>query len=335
VKTTRKCITWSVILITFLSGTSLRCLADENRRFDELGEQERRRVPRLALVAGVETYQVLPRVPNAIDDADQMRKALGGAGFDVRFLPNPTGEELVSHMKDLARRAEGEVIPPILVFFFAGHGFQSGAFNYLVPRDAIPGETLLQTSVPVRNLLTKVERSRAGLIIFFLDSCRTPEHSVGLPASDLLASGFTTISTENRTLVGLAAKFNKPARSSSAQFASLSPYTTALSRYIPLKAVEIYSMLKKVKMLVEDLTGDQSPEVLNSTSGSFFFNPTDTEFRVEENAWRAAKASQRGECVDRFTRMYPDSSYLKSALDWLGNPANPIPNRGGEECPSE
>lgn len=129
-----------------------------------------RAAKRYAVVIGNSGYSAIPTLPNARADADVM------AGF-LR-----SQDYVVHHHADITKRGFEDVLRRILfdvdkdtevVIFFAGHGFQIGAENYLVPVDAdldtvydIPFEAVSLGS------LVSIVGARARLQVVILDSCR-------------------------------------------------------------------------------------------------------------------------------------------------------------------
>ncbi|MEM7753222.1 MAG: caspase family protein [Pseudomonadota bacterium] len=125
---------------------------------------------RYAVVIGNSAYAAIPSLPNARADADVMAEFLRSQDY------------IVHHHADITKRGFEDVLRRILfdvdkdtevVIFFAGHGFQIGAENYLVPIDAdldtvydIPFEAVSLGS------LVSIVGARARLQVVILDSCR-------------------------------------------------------------------------------------------------------------------------------------------------------------------
>ena len=125
---------------------------------------------RYAVVIGNSGYAAIPSLPNARADANVMADFLRSQDY------------IVHHHTDITKRGFEDVLRRILfdvdkdtevVIFFAGHGFQIGAENYLVPVDAdldtvydIPFEAVSLGS------LVSIVGARARLQVVILDSCR-------------------------------------------------------------------------------------------------------------------------------------------------------------------
>lgn len=125
---------------------------------------------RYALVVGNSAYSAIPSLPNARADA----------GVVAEFLRSQ--DYVVHHYDDITKRGFEDALRRVLfdvdkdtevVVFFAGHGFQIGSENYLVPVDAdldtvydIPFEAVSLGS------LVSIVGARARLQVVILDSCR-------------------------------------------------------------------------------------------------------------------------------------------------------------------
>jgi len=125
---------------------------------------------RYAVVIGNSDYGAIPDLPNARADADVVAEFLKSQDYLVHLHHDITKRGF----EDVLRRILFDVDKDTeVVIFFAGHGFQIGAENYLVPVDAdldtvydIPFE-----AVSLGSLLSIVG-ARARLQVVILDSCR-------------------------------------------------------------------------------------------------------------------------------------------------------------------
>ncbi len=131
---------------------------------------ETRAAKRYAVVIGNSDYSGIPDLPNAHADASVVATFLREQGYLVRYHEDITKRGF----EDMLRRVLFDVDRDTeVVFFFAGHGFQIGADNYLVPTDAdldsvydVPFEAVSLGS------LVGIIGARARLQIVILDSCR-------------------------------------------------------------------------------------------------------------------------------------------------------------------
>ena len=126
---------------------------------------------RVALVIGNSDYVGLPDLPNAINDAAVISDMLASAGYLVFEETDLTKQEFSASIAEISANlnASSEV-----VFFFAGHGFQIGSENYLLPTNSDISDL---SDVPLQSIsLTHVLEhfsTQSGSQVVLLDSCRS------------------------------------------------------------------------------------------------------------------------------------------------------------------
>ncbi len=128
---------------------------------------------RIALVIGNSNYEGMGKLANPVNDAEDMGETLSNLGFDVEVVTDAgleKMEEAVLHFRDKLAASPGSVG----VFFYAGHGVQSGGENYLIPVDArINSESLLRNrAVPLQFILDSLKEANNQVNIVILDACR-------------------------------------------------------------------------------------------------------------------------------------------------------------------
>lgn len=285
-------------------------------------------VVRMALVVGVENYDYMTKVDNALSDALGVHQALEGAGFQSVYLRNPDTGQLLAHVEKLAADARRPGAPGIVVFYFAGHGFQQGEFNFVVPRD-VTEEEKFSSSLAVKNVLKTLAASGPGISVVFLDACRTtPNDAVpeGRP-------GFGTIDNTRNTLVSMAAQHGRPAHSRADRGDTRSPYSEALATYLRREDQELGDILRSVGYDVSTRTrGDQLPESFNALYTKFYFRPPLTWREKERSDWVAALGTGRMSCVEKYRDLYPDSAYIQNAQDWIAADGSGPSADGGVLC---
>jgi len=125
---------------------------------------------RVALIIGNSDYSSLPDLPNASNDAAAVTAMLSDAGYLVFTKLDITKEAFSASIAEISSRLNED---SEVVFFFAGHGFQIGSENYLLPTDSQISDL---TDVPLESIsLTHVLEhlsTVAGAQIALLDSCR-------------------------------------------------------------------------------------------------------------------------------------------------------------------
>jgi uncharacterized caspase-like protein len=125
---------------------------------------------RVALVIGNGQYAVAP-LPNPVNDAADMAKALESAGFTVIRRENASLKEMVLALREfgdrLGRGSTG-------VFYFAGHGLAVRGRNYLVPVDAdiAREDEVAFAALDLGAVMEKLDSARNPVNLVILDACR-------------------------------------------------------------------------------------------------------------------------------------------------------------------
>jgi len=125
---------------------------------------------RIALVVGNSDYKFANKLPNPVNDAEDIAALLRHLKFDVVKGKNLDRRGMDDVIRQFGRKLEGA---DLAVFFYAGHGLQVGGKNYLVPIDAKPERPadLALDAVEVSTVLDQMEAERRVNLIF-LDACR-------------------------------------------------------------------------------------------------------------------------------------------------------------------
>ena len=297
-------------------------------------------VPRIALAIGVQNYTHLPPVPNALNDLAVAASALRRAGFStVLEAPDATGPLLRAAIKQLVQLVDKRERPAVVAIFFAGHGFQDGPDNFIVPMDAQPA-SLVDDSVPVMNVLFGLAPRKIGVTYMFLDACRTlallPEVPAGAPPP--VRGGFSPVGGVNGSILSFAPGFGQAALSKAHEGDVNSPYSEALGLHLSTERVSVATMLSDVYKHVTIKTGDrQHPaQAVQASLATLQFVPprSPADLDAEERHWRAVLDTGRPQCVREFQLAYPDSRFATAALRWLAETPPPSsPQPGVASCP--
>ena len=126
---------------------------------------------RKALIIGNDLYTDVPKLNNAGADADAMAKALESVGFKVSKYLNLNEKAFKQALRDFRMNIQGgdEVL-----FFFAGHGVQLGAANYLLPTD-IKGdheEQVKDEGIQLQKVLDDLQEKKTKFALAVIDACR-------------------------------------------------------------------------------------------------------------------------------------------------------------------
>ncbi|MDI9334370.1 MAG: caspase family protein [Cytophagales bacterium] len=126
---------------------------------------------RRALVIGNDSYKTINKLENARADARAIAENLAAVGYQVTMRLDVTEKEMKAVLRNFSSQIEGgdEVF-----FFFAGHGVQLGAANYLLPTD-IAGDNEAQVkdeSIQLQRILDEMAERKAKFTLAMIDACR-------------------------------------------------------------------------------------------------------------------------------------------------------------------
>ena len=285
-------------------------------------------VSRLALVVWAESYRNHSRVHNAESDGSRIAQELSKLPFDfLRVIPDAkTADEIYDGVSELRAQIAASSRPVVVLFYFAGHGFQVDGENFLVPTTASSDSTsaLVADSAKLTDISRQLNPSRqSGILLMLLDSCRTVRFLEDgtvkdFPLKDGLEPGFREGNLLAPALVSMAAAPRYPARSVSRfENGKNSPYTTALASRINTVGQSLMSLLEGTqKQVIQDTDQTQRPTWFNGAIGSkVFFKPRDVELLDDERAWRVVVGrpeNVRG-CVLDYLLTYPIGRYALQA----------------------
>ncbi|CAF2082792.1 unnamed protein product [Rotaria magnacalcarata] len=127
---------------------------------------------KLALVIGNQSYSTRP-LTNSVNDANDLADALRIIGFQVTLGADCTHQKMVNLIDDFANKIQDQ---DLVMFYFAGHGFQYKEQNYLLPVDAdekTKRETNIKfNSINAQETLESLSSQTSYVTIFILDCCR-------------------------------------------------------------------------------------------------------------------------------------------------------------------
>lgn len=128
-------------------------------------------VNRKALVIGNDSYKSVSKLFNAREDAKAIASNLIAVGYQVTLKLDVDEKEMKAALRTFANQVQGG---DEVMFFFAGHGVQLGAANYLLPTD-IGGESEAQIrdeAVQLQRILNDMSDKKAKFTLAMVDACR-------------------------------------------------------------------------------------------------------------------------------------------------------------------
>ena len=126
---------------------------------------------RKALVIGNDSYSHVPKLLNAREDAKAIAESLKPFGYEVSLRLDLQEKEMKKVLRDF--KSQVSAGDEVLVFY-AGHGVQIGATNYLLPID-ISGESedqIRDDAIELQRVLDDMHEKKAKFTLAMFDACR-------------------------------------------------------------------------------------------------------------------------------------------------------------------
>ncbi len=340
----RSIFTSTFLIVVILAGFAE---AQTGRQLIQTGGDGQKRI---ALVIGNGAYQHAGTLPNPSNDATAVAKALRGLGFEViggeKDGINLTQERMESLIVEFGARLAAT--KGVGLFYYAGHGVQSGGVNYLIPVDAdIPDESRIKyKAVSLGYVLDEMATARNDFNLVILDACRNNPFARSWRSNRDIGDnkGLVNSNPPRGTLVLYA---TEPGSVSSDGAGSNSPFTTAFLKQINTPNLELDPLIKAVARDVQTATKQkQSPWKEGLYSGDFYFKlttqsettvtsqivsvpkptplPTPTPvaaiqgINVEESYWQIISNSNTQSGYENYLAEYPKGKHATEANDRIG-----------------
>jgi len=224
--------------------------------------------PRVALIIGNSAYQHTSALLNPYNDASALAATLRRLGFQVIEGLDVDVEKMAGRVRDFSRALKNA---SIALFFYAGHGLQLNAVNYLVPVDAklVDEADAASETIELNDVLKHMER-QAKTNIVILDACRNNPLARNLTRTmGTRSAGIGQGLAEVRSGVGTMIAFaTQPGNVALDGVSRHSPFTAALLKHIETPGLDIGDVLRRVRRDVLDETkGRQIPWDHSSLTG--------------------------------------------------------------------
>jgi uncharacterized caspase-like protein len=229
---------------------------------------------RVALVVGNSAYVQAAPLPNPVNDAGDMAKALTEVGFEVILGLDLAKPAFDAKVREFARALEKA---DVALFFYAGHGLQASGKNYLVPVDAALRieRDLDFEAVSVDFVLKQMELEREGKTnVVFLDACRDNPLARNLARSmgtrsTAIGQGLAQVQTGVGTFIAYSTQPGNVALDGQGRN---SPFTAALTKGLKDPGRNLTSVMIEVRKDVLAATeGKQVPWDHSALTGEFYF----------------------------------------------------------------
>ncbi len=268
---------------------------------------------RVALVIGNSDYEAVTNLENPRNDALDLSVALEGLGFQVILGRDLTREAMQQSTRDFAAAAKNA---QVALFFYAGHGFQVGGQNYLVPTDARiarPEDATPQTFA-LTEILTALKDSPA-LKLVFLDACRNNPFGATLQRDGEADEGLARIGTEADFLFAYATQPGNVAFDGTGRN---SFFSAALLHHLYTPGQPISDMMIAVRRDVMTATGGQQiPWENSSLTRQFAFDTNPPDMSQETLFYQVASSAQDDALMRLYVDLYPEGAHVGEAQSWL------------------
>jgi uncharacterized caspase-like protein len=285
---------------------------------------------RVALVIGNGAYVGSP-LPNASNDAKAMGEVLRGLGFRVIEIRDGSKAQIndaLGLVRDTLKGKQG-----IGMLYYAGHGLQVDARNYMVPIEAklVRAADVAAQTVDVSSVINAFRAAGNRMNIVVLDACRdNPFGGIttgkGLAPLDAPSGTFLAYATAPGNVAG-----DGDAKSGNGL------YTQYLLEELKKPQARIEDVFKRVRYAVRKASnGRQIPWESTSLEEDFQFNdgrviaqarPTlqqsATQFSQEKVDWDRIRDSRRQEDIYAFLEKHPNGLITEAAYARLNQLARP------------
>ncbi|KZM39333.1 hypothetical protein OA92_20815 [Marinomonas sp. SBI22] len=223
----------------------------------------------IALVVGNGNYPSDgAKLPNAVNDANDISQSLEDLGFTVIKLTDCSNEDLDRAMSSFK---DGLNSNDVGLFYFAGHGMQIDGENYITCIDTtFTDEPAAKwSSYPLNRLIDTMDTCSNKTNLVILDSCRDNPYERSWSRS--LASGsLAPMFAPKGTLIAYS---TSPGETASDGLGNNGAYTESLLKHINKPDIAIEDVFKKVRNSLSVITsGKQTSWEHTSLTGDFYFN---------------------------------------------------------------
>lgn len=224
---------------------------------------------RVALLIGNSAYNdwEWPSLKNAVNDIDFVCEAFARAGISPRIVRNADMPALDAALTRFAAEAKGA---KSVIIYYAGHGFEYGGRNWLVPMEAPPATRRADVEKRYLSIEQAVKRvvPPGAFTLLFVDACRTAEpvvriEDVNIAAGDAASAPLGLLDIGQGAVFYSTAK-GRPALDFAPVGSPVSPFAAAVVKELGIPGLEISDYFKIVSREVYKRTygmelGPQQP----------------------------------------------------------------------------
>lgn len=276
---------------------------------------------RVALVVGNSDYQAIGVLPNPVNDADRLGKALEDLEFAVIREKNLDQAAFQAAIRQFAQALKGA---DVALFFYAGHGIQVEGENYLLPTDTrLESEDQIASRlISLKSVISQMAREAKTKIVL-LDACRNNPFAPGLARSMgkrsvMVGQGLAEVDADAGTLIAYA---TEPGNVALDGEDGNSPFTKALLGHVASPGLDVARMMRRVRTDVIEATGGaQIPWENSSLTNDFSFNTqsgASLPVSGDQALWEAVRSGGSPDEVRLYLERFPNGAFAKEALALL------------------
>lgn len=221
---------------------------------------------RIALVIGNSRYETAP-LRNPVNDANLAASTLRQMGFDVIVRTDANLREMQLAVREFSRKIQGGAVG---LFYYAGHGMQTGGRNFLIPIGAqieAEGDLVLE-GFDLNSVLEQMGMAQNRLNIVILDACRNNPFARSFRS---YSQGLAQVNAPSGTFIAYA---TAPGQTASDGKGDNGLYTQELMANMRTPGLPIEEVFKRVRVQVKQKSnGLQIPWDASSLEGAFYFVP--------------------------------------------------------------
>lgn len=290
---------------------------------------------RRALVIGIDSYENIPPLQKARNDATAISAALKRAGFAVSTHLDVTRQEL---NLELSRFSEELAPGDEAVFYFAGHGIEIDGRNHLLPADVprvAPGQQafLIGESLAVDRVLDLIRERGARVSMLILDACRENPFPRQGTRSVGATRGLARLDPPEGAFILFSAGFGQAAldRLSEDDPDPNSVFTRQLLPLLETPGLPVHEIARQVRIgvmeLAQSIGHDQRPAYYDEITGEFTIlaglaHPAEPDLcDTARAAWNAIEQLGNRPAIEAFLAMHGScadvASQARAELDRL------------------
>lgn len=282
----------------------------------------------VAFVVGNSAYENVGSLDNPINDALDISVALEGLGFEVILGSNLSIDAMAEAIAQFANAAK---TADVVLFYYAGHGFQVGGFNYLVPVDAVitQASDVATQTIPMNEVMSAMENS-AGLKLVFLDACRDNPFGAVTETIPEAGSGLARVGSSANFMVAYATQPDNVAYDGTGRN---SFFTEAVLNHIYTPGQQISELMIAVRRDVLAATGGlQVPWDNSSLTRQFRFDNSPVTASEETLLWQVAANENDNSLMQLYADMYPKGAHIDDVKMFMqtGAQTRALTNRDDE-----